>query len=61
MEAWGCSGGISLVMISMLHSQGAPTNVEWPVAAGNRVAMRYSPLKEIDASNVDQLPGRLDL
>ena len=41
--------------MSMIHSQGAPTNVEWPVAAGNPGGMRYSPLKQINASNVNQL------
>ena len=39
----------------MIHSQSAPTNVEWPVVAGNPGGMRYSPLKQINASNVNQL------
>ena len=47
--------GYLVVMISMIHSQGAPTNVEWPVVAGDPGGMRYSPLKQINASNVNQL------
>ena len=39
----------------MLYSQGAPTSVEWPVVAGSPGGMRYSPLKQINASNVNQL------
>ncbi len=59
--SWSSASDISFVMISMIHSQGAPTNVEWPVAAGSPGGMRYSPLKQINASNVNQLAGRLDL
>ena len=47
--------GYLLVMISMIHSQGAPKTTEWPVTAGDSGGMRYSPLKQIDPSNVNQL------
>ena len=49
------SSGYLVVMVFVIHSQGAPTNVEWPVAAGSPGGMRYSPLKQINASNVNQL------
>ena len=39
----------------MTHSQGAPANVEWPAVAGGQGGMRYSPLKQINTSNVNQL------
>ena len=39
----------------MLSSQSGSTNVEWPVVAGGPGGMRYSPLKQINASNVNQL------
>ena len=47
--------GYLVVMVSMMHSQGAPKTAEWPVAAGDSGGMRYSPLKQINASNVNQL------
>ena len=61
LRLWAALAGYLVVMVSMIHSQGAPTNVEWPVVAGNPGGMRYSPLKQINASNVNQLAGRLDL
>ena len=52
---WAVVAGYLCVMIIMTHSQGAPTNVEWPVVAGGQSGMRYSPLKQINTSNVNQL------
>lgn len=52
---WAVVAGYLIVMIAMMHSQRATTNVEWPVTAGDAGGMRYSPLKQINASNVNQL------
>ncbi|MCM3881239.1 MAG: PQQ-binding-like beta-propeller repeat protein, partial [Vicinamibacterales bacterium] len=41
-------------MVSLIHSQAAQ-NVDWPVVAGNAAGTRYSPLKQINTSNVNQL------
>jgi quinoprotein glucose dehydrogenase len=46
--------GYLLLMVSLIHSQSA-ANVDWPVAAGNPAGTRYSALKQINASNVNQL------
>lgn len=46
---------IQRVVDELPHSQGAPKSAEWPVTAGDSGGMRYSPLKEINASNVNQL------
>ena len=54
-KLWAVVTGYLCVMIAMTHSQSTPTNVEWPVAAGDAGGMRYSPLKQINASNVNQL------
>jgi len=45
---------VSSVMVSLIHSQSAP-NVDWPVVAGSPAGTRYSALKQINASNVNQL------
>lgn len=47
--------GYLFVTISVMYSQSASTDVQWPVVAGNAGGMRYSPLKQINASNVNQL------
>jgi len=47
--------GYLFVSMSMIYSQGTSTHVEWPVVAGGPGGMRYSPLKQINASNVNQL------
>ena len=46
--------GCLFVMVSLIHSQSAP-NVDWPVVAGSPAGTRYSALKQINASNVNQL------
>jgi quinoprotein glucose dehydrogenase len=47
--------GYFFVTVSMIYSQGASTTVQWPVVAGDAGGTRYSPLKQINASNVHQL------
>ena len=46
--------GYVFVRGSLIHSQ-ATQNADWPVAAGNHGGTRYSPLKQINAGNVNQL------
>jgi glucose dehydrogenase len=47
--------GYLLFTVSLLHSQGQPQNVDWPVYGGSPGSMRYSSLKQINQSNVSQL------
>ena len=47
---WGC-----LAAISPLHAQTAKGNTEWRVYNGSAGGTRYSALKQINASNVNQL------
>ena len=46
--------GYVFVTISLSHL-GAQANVEWPVTAGGPGGMRFSPLKQINATNVNEL------
>ena len=57
MKQWKLAAvpvGCFFVTVSLIHSQSAP-NVDWPVVAGNPAGTRYSALKQINASNVNQL------
>ncbi len=44
-----------LTMSYRVRSQDGPIMVEWPVYGGDFASTRYSPLDQIDASNVDKL------
>src|SRR5580700_7633556 len=46
--------GCLFMMVSLIHSQSAP-NVDWPVINGGPGGPHYSALKQINASNVNQL------
>src|SRR5579863_9475399 len=57
MKQWklvAVPAGCLFVMISLIHSQSGP-NVDWPVVNGGPGGPHYSALKQIDASNVNQL------
>src|SRR5262245_48362597 len=47
--------GYLFVTISVIYSQGASTSVEWPVVASGPGGMRYSPLTQVNVTNVSQL------
>lgn len=46
--------GLLFAIVSFTRSQSAP-NVDWPVVAGSPEGTRYSALKQVNASNVNQL------
>ena len=56
MTPWkGVFAGSFLLAMTLLHSQGRPPNVDWPVYGGDSGSMRYSSLKQINRTNVRQL------
>jgi quinoprotein glucose dehydrogenase len=57
MKQWkrvAVPAGCLFVMVSLIHSQSAPT-ADWPVVNGGPGGPHYSALKQINASNVNRL------
>ena len=58
MKHWkvgALAAGYLVFTMSLIYSQEAPRKVDWPVYGGDPGHTRYSALKQINASNVNQL------
>ncbi|MFP6572855.1 MAG: hypothetical protein VB674_09605, partial [Vicinamibacterales bacterium] len=58
-HSWSVIGSLLLTMsftaLPMHAQQGAPTNGEWPTYGGDLGGTKYSPLRQIDRSNFENL------
>ena len=54
-KAGALAAGYLFFTMSLIYSQGAPQNVDWPVYGGSPGGTRYSGLKQINQTNVNQL------
>ena len=58
MKHWklgALAAGYLFFTMSLIYSQGAPQKVDWAVYGGDPGGTRYSALKQINQSNVNQL------